>query len=127
MERVKAITDARGVDVAYDSVGKDTFFGSLQCLAYCGHLVNFGQSSGPPEPVAMSQLLVRSSTISRPSVFHYAAQRSVLDKMATAVFTAIVNGWLQPEEAIKFPLESAHEAHALLQSRTAVCPIVLAA
>jgi NADPH2:quinone reductase len=64
--RVKSITEGRGVDVVYDSVGHNTFMGSLDCLAVRGHLVNFGQSSGPMPPIALSRLAMGSHTVSRP-------------------------------------------------------------
>jgi NADPH2:quinone reductase len=75
VERVREITDGRGVDVVYDSVGKDTFQGSLESLATFGHLVNFGQSSGSVEPFEVSRLSKGSNSLSRPVVFHYVAHR----------------------------------------------------
>ncbi|MEJ8824896.1 quinone oxidoreductase [Variovorax humicola] len=95
-ESVKAITAGRGVNVAFDSVGKDTFAGSLDSLALCGHLVNFGQSSGPVEPVALTQLSIRSTSLTRPMLFHYTARRWRLAA-----------------------------AHAFLESRQATTPVVL--
>lgn len=64
---VARLTGGRGVDVAYDSVGADTFEGSLDSLAPLGHLVCFGQSSGPPAPLPMARLAARSLTVTRPS------------------------------------------------------------
>jgi NADPH2:quinone reductase len=123
--RVAAITAGRGVDVVYDGVGQDSFAGSLASLAFCGHLVNFGQASGPVAPVALSELQARSTTLSRPVVFHYAAQASALEQMAQSLFGALEQGWLTVEEAIEFPLEQAAAAHGLLESRSATRPIVL--
>ena len=57
---VAEITDGKGVQVVYDSVGADTFAGSIEVLDFCGHLVNFGQSSGPIDPVAMATLATKS-------------------------------------------------------------------
>src|SRR5690348_14055858 len=67
VERVKSFTHGRGVDVVYDSVGADTFDGSLECLGYFGTLVNFGQSSGPVAPFAISRLAARSNAVVRPT------------------------------------------------------------
>jgi NADPH2:quinone reductase len=69
--RVLDITAGEGVQVAYDSVGKDTFFGSLQCLAPCGHLANFGQASGAVAPFEVSQLFPKSNSLSRPNVMEH--------------------------------------------------------
>lgn len=124
-DRVKAITGGRGVDVAYDSVGKDTFAGSLNSLAMCGHLVNFGQSSGPVEPVALSQLSARSTTLTRPMVFHYVLQRPRLDAMSASLFDALVEGWLQPAVPSTYHLADAAVAHRFLESRTGTSPVVL--
>lgn len=126
-ERVKAITDGRGVDVAYDSVGKDTFAGSLDSLALCAQLIAFGQASGPVEPVALTRLSARSSSLSRPMVFHYVAQRPALEAMTQSLFAALTEGWLQPEPPIEFALADAAEAHRLLASRQATKPVVLRA
>src|SRR5690606_33059770 len=69
--RVKDITAGAGVEAVYDAVGKDTFFGSLEALAPCGHLINYGQASGPVPAFEVSALFVKSNTLSRPSVFQY--------------------------------------------------------
>ncbi len=124
-ERVAAMTGGRGVDVVYDGVGRDTFAGSLASLAACSHLVNFGQASGPVEPIALPRLAARSTTLSRPVVFHYAAQRERLEQMCAAVFAALAKGWMAVETPIEFPLEEAAAAHRLLESGKAVQPIVL--
>ncbi|MEA3259755.1 MAG: quinone oxidoreductase [Pseudomonadota bacterium] len=83
VDTVQQLTDGRGVDVAYDSVGKDTFYDSLACLAPRGHLVNFGQSSGPVEPLAMPRLAAGSFTVVRPMLGHYTADPA--DRAAAVV------------------------------------------
>ena len=125
VERVREITGGRGVDVAYDGVGRDSFAASLGALARCAHLVNFGQASGPVEPVALAQLAARSTTLSRPVVFHYAAERARLEAMSAALFAAVAAGWLHTEPADVFPLEQAAQAHRLLESGRALRPVVL--
>ena len=90
--RVKEITGGRGVDVAYDSVGRDTFDGSLESLALRGHLVNFGQASGSVPPFEVSRLAARSTSVSRPILFHYIADRRSLEAFAAPVFEAVLSG-----------------------------------
>lgn len=125
--RVAQITGGRGVDVVYDGVGRDSFAGSLASLASCAHLVNFGQASGPVPPVAMSDLQARSTTVSRPVVFHYAAERSRLERMTENLFDALARGAITAEQPIEFALVDAAAAHAQLESRTVTQPIVLRA
>lgn len=126
VERVRVLTGGRGVDVAYDGVGRDSFAASLAALAPCAHLVNFGQASGPVEPVALAQLAARSTTLSRPVLFHYTAERARLEAMSAALFAAVAAGWLVAEPPEVFPLEQAAQAHALLESGRALRPVVLA-
>lgn len=123
--RVKAITGGRGVAVAYDSVGADTFDGSLECLALRGHLVNFGQSSGPVPPFAIARLMQKSNSLTRPAVFHYAAGRPALEAMAAALFEVLGSGAVRAEPGLEIPLAEAARAHALLESRAASAPPVL--
>jgi NADPH:quinone reductase len=118
--RVRAITGGRGVDVAYDSVGRDTFQASLECLAFRGHLVNFGQSSGPVAPFAVAALSARSNSLTRPMLFHYTVERAALDAMAAALFEAVAGGVLDPGESEAFPLAEAAAAHRALESRRTV-------
>lgn len=125
VERVREITIGRGVAVAYDSVGKDTFQGSLEALATFGHLVNFGQSSGSIEPFEVSRLSKGSNRLSRPVVFHYVADRERLEAMAAALFDALSQGVLTAEPGKVFPLAQAAAAHDELESRRATGPLLL--
>jgi NADPH2:quinone reductase len=119
------ITDGHGVDVVFDSVGKDTFNGSLEVLAKCGHLVNFGQSSGNIEPLDIARLAAKSATLSRPILFHYLSNRLDLEELSSLLFADLERRWLIPEPPIVYPLSDAAKAHALLESRNSSAPIVL--
>jgi len=123
--RVRELTDGRGVDVAYDSVGRDTFFGSLDALAMRGHLVNFGQSSGPVEPFQVSRLVAKSNTLSRPILFHYIDAPAERDEMARHLFDVLRTDALQVEIGAEFPLRRAADAHRALESRTVSGSIIL--
>jgi NADPH:quinone reductase len=123
--RVRHITGGSGVSVAYDSVGKDTFMGSLECLAVRGHLVNFGQASGSVPPFEVSRLAARSNTVTRPIVFHYLTDRTERDAMAAALFALLAQGILTQSDARTFPLAEAAGAHLVMESRQATTPLVL--
>ena len=123
--RVAQITDGKGVEVAYDSVGGDTFSGSLDCLGYLGTLVNFGQSSGPVQPFAVSRLAAKSNAIVRPMLFHYMRDRAALETMARETFDAMAKGIIRPQVGLRMPLSRAAEAHARLESRTTTGQTVL--
>jgi NADPH2:quinone reductase len=123
--RVREITFGRGVDVAYDSVGKDTFSGSLDCLAVRGHLVNFGQSSGAVEPFEVSRLAARSNTVSRPILFHYIGRRAQLEALAKSFFDALVSGIITSPAPVIFSLADAASAHRTLAARTVHGPVIM--
>ena len=125
VDRVAQITGGKGVEVAYDSVGKDTFSGSLDCLDYLGVLVNFGQSSGPVAPFAVSRLAAKSNTIVRPMLFHYIRGRIALEAVAKESFEAMDKGIIRPRVGLRRPLSRAAEAHVRLESRATTGQIVL--
>lgn len=125
VERVAQITAGRGVAVAYDSVGADTFSGSLDCLGYLGTLVNFGQSSGPVPPFAISRLAARSNAIVRPMLFHYIRDRAALETMARESFAAMARGIIRAQVGLRVPLSRAAEAHVRLESRATTGQTVL--
>lgn len=116
VDRVRELTNGRGVDVAYDSVGKDTFLGSLQVLAMRGHLVNFGQASGPIDPFSITLLFEKSNTISRPAVFHYFVDDR-REKMAARHFQALKDGILTAGDCHEYALGDAAQAHADMEAR----------
>ncbi|MEL6535997.1 MAG: quinone oxidoreductase [Bacteroidota bacterium] len=125
VDQVMGITHNQGVGVVYDSVGKDTFHDSLASLAYTGHLVNFGQSSGPVEGFEIPMLARKSITLSRPMLFHYTNDRKQLLAMASRFFDSMIKGEVVPVPPVKFPLKDADQAHQLLASRKSTQPIIL--
>ena len=125
VERVRELTGGQGVKVVYDAVGADTFAGSLDCLDYCGTLVNFGQASGPVAPFEVSRLAARSLTLVRPLLFHYIRTRAALDEMAGETFRMLAEGVLTARIGLALPLARAAEAHTALESRRTSGAIVL--
>ncbi len=125
VSRVREITGGRGVDVAYDSVGRDTFDGSLECLALRGHLVNFGQASGPVAPFQVARLAAKSNSLTRPILFHFIAERAALERMGAALFDVLRSGAVQAEAGETLSLGEAAEAHRRLETREAAGPMVL--
>ena len=123
--RVKEITGGAGAAVVYDSVGADTFSGSVESLAFLGHLVNFGQSSGPVAPFTPALLAGKSLTLTRPILFHYVRSADALQAMARETFALFESAVLTPLESIALPLEAAPEAHRLLEARQSPGGIVL--
>ncbi len=118
VERVKEITGGKGVPVVYDSIGNDTFTGSLDCLSPLGMLVSFGSASGPVPPFSLNELVSRGSLfVTRPSLFHYAAQRSDLDSMAAELFAMVESGKIKIEINQRYALKDAQQAHRDLESR----------
>lgn len=114
----KRLTNGAGVDVVYDSVGKDTFDKSLNCLKRRGYLVLFGQSSGPVPPMDPQTLNAKGSLfLTRPTLAHYVATREELLWRANDVFTSILNGLLRVRIDKTFPLGQAAGAHAYLEDR----------
>jgi len=99
--------------------------GSLDALAKLGHLVNFGQSSGPVEPLQVNRLAAKSNTLTRPILFHYLEGADQLQEMAKSVFNAFSQGILSTQPGRAFPLAEAATAHAALEARSADGPFVL--
>jgi NADPH:quinone reductase len=125
VDRVHAITNGRGVDVAYDAVGKDTFLGSLQSLARLGHLANFGQASGPVEPLAMSLLAQKSNSVSRPILFHYLGDKARRDAMASTLFDALASGVITADARHEYRFEDIGQAQSDLEARKTTGAVVL--
>jgi NADPH2:quinone reductase len=125
LDKVMDITKGRGLDIVYDSVGKDTFHDSLASLTFQGHLVNFGQSSGSIENFEISMLAKKSNTLSRPMLFHYTRNRKTLLDMSTELFDDMIYGKLSVPKPLKIPLGEASKAHELLASRKLLQPVIL--
>ncbi|WP_419905355.1 quinone oxidoreductase family protein [Kiloniella sp.] len=117
VERVKEITEGQGVDAVYDSVGKDTYPGSLNCLKTFGSLVNFGQSSGPALDFKLSDLAVGSYSVTRPILFHFTAQPGYLQSAADELFDMVGRGEIKININQKFALSDAARAHDQLEGR----------
>jgi NADPH2:quinone reductase len=116
--RVKDITNGKGVDVVYDSVGQSTFMQSLDCLRPMGMMVPFGQASGPVEPMDIGLLAAKGSLfITRPTLMTYTAQREDLLAHAADLFDVVQKGVVKVEVRQTFPLAEAAQAHRELESR----------
>ena len=122
----RRITDGRGVDVVYDSVGQATFEKSLSCLRPRGTMVLFGQSSGPVAPFNPAVLAQKGSLfLTRPTLFHYIADRPSLERRAGEVLAAVVAGRLDVRIGATFPLAQAKDAHRALEGRKTTGKVLL--
>ena len=123
---VKRLTEGRGVDVVYDSVGATTFDKSLNCLRPRGYLVLFGQSSGPVPPVDPAVLFAKGSLfLTRPSLAHYAMTREETLARTAALFDWIGTGDLKLRIGHTYPLHEAAEAHQALAGRQTTGKVLL--
>jgi NADPH2:quinone reductase len=122
----RRLTGGRGVSVVYDSVGKQTFDGSLDCLAPRGMLVLFGQSSGPVGPFDPQTLNQKGSLfLTRPTLYHYITTREELVARATEVLGWVRDGTLRVRVDREVPLARAAEAHLALESRATTGKLLL--
>lgn len=126
VSRTMELTNGAGVDVVYDSVGKDTYPGSLHCLTKFGTTVNFGQSSGPVTDFKLADLAVGSYTVTRPILYHFTADREWLENAARSLFELILKGDLKISINQTLRLDQAADAHRMLEARkTTGCTILL--
>ena len=126
VDRVKALTAGKGVRVVYDSIGKTTFMGSLDCLAPRGLLALFGQSSGPVPPFDPGLLAAKGSLyLTRPSLMAYNASREELVASAIALFEVVTAGKVRIEINQTYPLAQAAQAHHDLEARRTTGSTVL--
>ena len=124
--RVKDITGGKGVKVVYDSVGKDTFLKSLDCLRPFGLLANFGNASGKVEPLDIGQLAARGSLyVTRPTLFTHIATRETTQEMADDLFAMVASGKVTIPIDQRFALADIAQAHRSLEARkTTGCTIL---
>jgi NADPH2:quinone reductase len=116
--QVRAITAGEKLPVVYDSVGRDTFMKSLDCLKVRGLMVSFGNASGPPDPIPPNLLAQKGSLyLTRPTLFHYIATRAQLEQSANELFDMVSSGKVKIEVKQRFPLKDAAEAHRELEAR----------
>jgi NADPH2:quinone reductase len=126
LAQTKAITNGKGVDVVYDSVGKDTFFGSLDSLRPRGMMVTFGNASGPVPPIAPLELGKRGSLfLTRPSFFHYIETRGELEKAAQELFDVVKRKVVKVHIGQTYPLSEVAQAHRDLEARRTTGSTVL--
>ena len=124
--RVKEITGGKGVKVVYDSVGKDTFIKSLDCLSPFGLLANFGNASGKVEPLDIGVLAAKGSLyVSRPTLFTHISTRETTQTMADELFAMVSSGKIEIRIEQRFALEDIAEAHRSLEARkTTGCTVL---
>jgi NADPH2:quinone reductase len=124
--RVKALTDGAGVSVVFDSVGKDTFMASLDCLQPRGLMVSYGNASGAVEPFNIGLLATKGSLfLTRPSLATYIETRADLDVTTTELFDVVRSGAVIVKIGQVFPLEEAVQAHRDLEARKTTGSTVL--
>jgi NADPH2:quinone reductase len=124
-EAIMRLTGGIGVNVAYDAVGNDTFAGSLAALAVRGHLVSFGQASGPVGNWDIGRFASKSVTISRPNYAHYTDTPEKLAPHVARFFQALRQGVIRLEAPTRYDLADAADAHRALESRRTTGALVL--
>ena len=126
LPRVKEITGGKGVKVVYDSVGKDTWDKSMDCLQPFGLLASFGASSGPPAPFAPAVLAAKGSIyVTRQTLFSHIATRESTQAMADELFEAVTSGKVKIRIDQRYPLEQVQQAHRDLEARkTTGCTVL---
>ena len=124
--RVRELTGGLGAHVVYDSIGKDTFFASLDCLRPLGMMISYGNASGPVPPVAPLELAKRGSLfLTRPILFHYIARRADLERAARELFEVIGQGAVRIEIGQSYALQDVALAHRDLEARRTIGSTVL--
>jgi len=125
-EKVKEITEGKGLSVVYDGVGKNTFNGSIECLKLRGMLVSFGNASGPLDPVNVAKSIQpKALYLTRPSIMQYTVTREELDEAANKVFEMASSGKVKIKISKKYSLKDIAQAHKNLESRVLTGPAII--
>ena len=124
-EEIKKATDGKGLQAVYDAVGETTFEQSINCLGRRGHMVLYGQASGPPPLIDPRRLGNGSLFLTRPGLADYTADRNELEQRAGDVLNWVKSGALKLRVEHVFPLSEASEAHSQLASRATTGKILL--
>ena len=126
VERVKAITGGKGVPVVYDSVGKSTWEGSLDCLRPLGMWVSFGNASGPVPPLNTGILAQKGSLfLTRPTLMTYTASRADLETTSRSLFDIVKSGKVKIEITARYKLADAAQCHRDLEGRKTTGSVIL--
>ena len=126
VERVKALTGGKGVPVVYDSVGKTTWEGSLDCLRPLGMMVFFGNASGPVPPLNTGLLAQKGSLyVTRPTLMTYTASRADLEMTSKSLFDVVASGKVKIEISARYKLADAAQAHRDLEGRKTTGSVIL--
>jgi NADPH2:quinone reductase len=124
--RVRSLTEGVGVPVVYDSIGRSTFFQSLDCLRRHGVMVSFGNASGPVEPFSPLELQKRGSLyVTRPTLIDFVRERADLEGGCRELFERVLSGAVRIEIGQRYPLERAAAAHDDLEARRTMSSTVL--
>ncbi len=123
---VREVTDGEGCAVVYESIGKDTFRRSMDCLRPLGMMASYGHASGAPDPVDVIELGARGSLfLTRPAIMHYMAKREDLAAGAKELFEAVQGGAVEPAVNHLYPLSEAAAAHRAIEARQTTGATVL--
>ena len=123
---VKEVTGGEGCAVVYESIGKDTFRRSLDCLRPLGMMASYGHASGAPDPMDVIELGARGSLfLTRPAIMHYMAKREDLVRGATDLFDVLAAGAVKPAVKHVYPLAEVGEAHRAIEARETTGSTVL--
>ena len=125
LKRAQEITNQSGVDIVYDSVGKDTMFNSFKALKRHGTVVSFGQSSGAYSDLQMTDLAFGSFHLTRPTLFHFYANRNWLENASAELFELISSKKVKLDQVTKYPLENVAQAHTDIENRKTTGSVIL--
>ena len=126
VKTVLEVTDGQGCPVVYESIGKDTFRRSMECLQPLGMLAAYGHASGPPDPIDVVELGAKGSLfLTRPAIMHYMAKREDLVSSANDLFSVIKTGNLKSNVNHTYPLSEVGEAHRAIENRETTGATVL--